>query len=185
MNKLLDGYCRVLDFLMASALAVMVVLVFGNVVLRYGFNSGIAVSEEVSRWLFLWMTFMGSVVALKEHGHLGTDMLVSRLPRLGKKLCLVLAQVVMLYLTWLILSGAWTQTVINLDVQAPVTGASVAIFYATGVFFGISGIVILLYQLWRVLSGKATEAELSSIRGSEEELKAAEEALPHGHPAQR
>jgi len=182
MNKLLDAYCRVLDFLMAAALAVMVVLVFGNVVLRYGFNSGIAVSEEVSRWLFLWMTFMGSVVALKEHGHLGTDMLVSRLPPLGKKLCLVLAQVVMLYLTWLILSGAWTQTVINLDVQAPVTGASVAIFYATGVFFGISGIVILLYQLWRVLSGRATEAELNSIKGSEEEIHA---ALSGGQPAPR
>ena len=40
---------------------------------------------------------MGAVVALREHGHLGTDALVSRLPRLGKKICLVLAQVAMLY----------------------------------------------------------------------------------------
>jgi len=174
MNKLLDGYCRLLDFLMALALAVMVVLVFGNVVLRYGFNSGIAVSEEVSRWLFLWLTFMGAVVALKEHGHLGTDMVVSRLPRAGKKICLVLSQVVMLYLTWLVLQGAWAQTVINLDVQAPVTGASVAIFYATGVFFGISGIAILLYQLWRVLSGQTTEEEMNAIAGSEEIQQAAE-----------
>jgi len=178
MNKLLDGYCRLLDLLMALALAVMVVLVFGNVVLRYGFNSGIAVSEEVSRWLFLWLTFMGAVVALKEHGHLGTDMLVARLPRLGKKLCLIVSQVVMLYLTWLVLSGAWTQTVINLDVQAPVTGASVAIFYATGVFFGISGIVILLYQLWRVLSGQTTEAEMTSIKSSEEEIELQAAGMP-------
>ena len=54
----------------------MVVLVFGNVVLRYGFNSGITVSEELSRWLFVWLTFLGAIVALREHGHLGTDMLV-------------------------------------------------------------------------------------------------------------
>jgi hypothetical protein len=46
----------------------MVVMVFGNVVLRYAFNSGITVSEELSRWLFVWMTFMGAVVALKDHG---------------------------------------------------------------------------------------------------------------------
>ena len=58
----------------------MVVLVFGNVVLRYAFNSGITVSEELSRWLFVWLTFLGAIVALKEHGHLGTDMLVGRLP---------------------------------------------------------------------------------------------------------
>lgn len=37
----------------------MVVLVFTNVVLRYALNSGIAVSEELSRWLFVWLTFLG------------------------------------------------------------------------------------------------------------------------------
>jgi TRAP-type C4-dicarboxylate transport system permease small subunit len=63
----------------------MAAMVFGNVVLRYVFNSGIAVSEELSRWLFVWMTFLGAVVALKENGHLGTDMLVSRLGRTGKR----------------------------------------------------------------------------------------------------
>ena len=64
----------------------MVVLVFGNVVLRYGFNTGITVSEEVSRWLFVYMTFLGAIVALREHGHLGVDMLVNRLPVAGKKI---------------------------------------------------------------------------------------------------
>ncbi len=49
----------------------MVVLVFGNVVLRYAFNSGITVSEELSRWLFVWLTFVGAVVALRDHAHLG------------------------------------------------------------------------------------------------------------------
>ena len=168
MTRLLNGYCRVLNVLMAAALAVMVVLVFGNVVLRYAFNSGIAVSEEVSRWLFLWLTFLGAVVALNEHGHLGTDMLVARLPRAGKKFCLIVAQIVMLYLTWLMLKGSWAQAVINLDVQAPVTGASVAIFYATGVFFGISGLVILAWQLFRTLSGRATEADLVMVQDSED-----------------
>ena len=41
--------------------------------------------EEVSRWLFVWLTFLGAIVALKEHGHLGTDMLVSRLPAVGQE----------------------------------------------------------------------------------------------------
>ncbi len=168
MTKALNAYCQVLDFLMVLALAIMVTLVFGNVVLRYGFNSGIAVSEEVSRWLFLWLTFMGAVVALKEHGHLGTDMLVARLPAAGKKVCLVIAYLAMLYMTWLMLSGSWQQSVINWEVQAPVTGASVAIFYATGVFFGISGILILLRDLWHVLTGKLDDRDLLMVQDSED-----------------
>ena len=187
MTKLIDGYCRLLNVLMAVALAVMVALVFGNVVLRYGFNSGIAVSEEVSRWLFLWLTFMGAVVALKEHGHLGTDMLVARLPRAGKKFCLVVAQLVMLYLTWLLLKGSWKQSVINLDVQAPVTGASVAIFYATGVFFGASGIVILLRDLWRTLTNQMSDAELVAVQDSEDLKQVQDLDLEHSldKPAKR
>ena len=58
MERIADIYCRVLVILMGVALGLMVVLVFGNVVLRYGFNSGITVSEELSRWLFVWITFM-------------------------------------------------------------------------------------------------------------------------------
>ncbi len=69
----------------ALLLAVMVVLVFGNVVLRYGFNSGITLSEEVSRWMFIWLTFLGAVIALKERGHLGVDMLVGKLPACGQE----------------------------------------------------------------------------------------------------
>src|SRR5213593_1228165 len=133
MNRAIDGFCRMLEILIAAFLAVMVVMVFGNVVLRYAFNSGIIVSEEVSRWLFVWLTFLGAIVALKEHGHLGTDMLVSRLGRTGKKICLVAGQLLMLYATWLLFSGSLAQARINLDVQAPVSGASVAIFYASGV----------------------------------------------------
>ena len=66
---------------MVACLAAMVVMVFGNVVLRYGFNSGITASEELSRWLFVWMTYLGAVVALRNRAHLGTDSVVSRLPR--------------------------------------------------------------------------------------------------------
>ena len=167
-DRVLRGYTRVLDALSGLCLAVMVVLVFGNVVLRYTLNSGITVSEELSRWLFVWLTFMGAVVALREHGHLGTDALVSRLPAVGKKACLVLAQIAMLYVSWLLLSGSWAQMLINWDTEAPVTGASVGIFYASGVLMGGSGIAILLHDLLRTLFVSLAEHELVMVQESEE-----------------
>jgi TRAP-type C4-dicarboxylate transport system permease small subunit len=167
----------------------MVVLVFGNVVLRYAFNSGITVSEELSRWLFVWLTFLGAIVALREHAHLGSDMLVSRLPLAGKKLVFVVGHLLMLWITWLVFSGAWQQVKINLDVEAPVTGASMAIFYSAGIAFAVCAGVVLLNELWRALSGQLSEHELVGVQESEEaaELQAlqAELAREQDTPAAR
>ena len=168
MGALLDRFCKLLEALMALLLAIMVVLVFGNVVLRYAFDSGITVSEEMSRWLFVWMTFLGAVVAVKERGHLGTDMLVSRLPRGGKKFCLVVGHVMMIYVCWLLFRGSLEQTKINWDVEAPVTGASVAIFYASGIFFAVCAALLLARELWRALTGRLSDAELVGVQESED-----------------
>ena len=77
-DRFLRAYCRLLEVVIAVCLMAMVVLVFGNVVLRYAFNSGISTSEELSRWFFVWLTFLGAVVALREHAHLGTEIVVAR-----------------------------------------------------------------------------------------------------------
>ena len=168
LNKLLERYCRVLDAVAALFLLLMVVLVFGNVVLRYAFNSGWAVSEELSRWLFVWVTFLGAIVAMREHQHLGTDTLVSRLPPAGKKACLIVSLVLMLYVCWLLFSGSVAQMRINWEVTAPSSGASVAIFYATGLVFSVSAAVFIAIDLWRVLSGQLRDDELVMIQESEE-----------------
>src|SRR5947209_19633351 len=107
MERILDLYCALLKAVIALCLAVMVVLVFGNVVLRYGFNSGITVSEELSRWLFVWLTFVGAIVALRNHAHLGMDSVVTRLPLIGKKICLVLSLLLMLWCVYLFFVGTW------------------------------------------------------------------------------
>jgi TRAP-type C4-dicarboxylate transport system permease small subunit len=168
MNKLIDRYCKGLEWLIALMLAAMVLLVFGNVVMRYALNSGITISEELSRWLFVWMTFLGAIVALKEHAHLGTDMLVSRLGPTGKRVCLVLGQLLMLWATWLLFSGSLTQAKINLDVEAPVSGLSVAIFYASGVVFAASAGVLLAREIWRTVTGQLRDDELVMVQESED-----------------
>lgn len=164
----LDRAAKLLDILIAIALAVMVIMVFGNVVLRYGFNSGITVSEEVSRWLFVWMTFLGALVALKENGHLGSDFMVSRLPVMGKRICLAISQLLMLGVTLMLLQGSWAQTKINLDVEAPVTGAPMAVVYGAGVVFGSLAALILVYDLFRTLTGRVREDELVMVQESED-----------------
>ena len=166
--SVVDRFCKLLDVLIAFCLALMVLMVFGNVVLRYIFNSGIAVSEELSRWLFVWMTFLGAIVALKEHGHLGTDMLVSRLPRGGKIACLLTSQVLMLGVTAMLFQGSLAQVRINLEVEAPVTGWSMAVVYASGLVFAVPAALLLLNEMWRTLSGRMRDDELVMVQESED-----------------
>ncbi len=169
MKKIIDGYCRVLNLFTAASLAVMVVLVFGNVIMRYGFNSGITMSEELSRWLFVWLTFMGAIVAMKDGAHLGSDTLVSRLPVAGKKLFMLIGHGLMLFVCWLLFKGSYDQAVINWDTTSAVMEASMAIFYACGMVAAASIAVILLNKLWRLFTGDLSENELVGVRESEEE----------------
>jgi TRAP-type transport system small permease protein len=168
MTRWLDQACKLLEYAIALLLAAMVVLVFGNVVLRYVFNSSITESEELSRWFFVWMTFFGAIIGVKEHGHLGTDMLVGRLGHTGKRICLVIAQLAMLGMTWLIFSGSLAQTRINWDVQAPASGWSMGLVYGIGVVFALATAPLLLRELWRVLTNQMSDAEMVMVQESED-----------------
>jgi TRAP-type C4-dicarboxylate transport system permease small subunit len=168
IEKLIDHYCKFLGYVIAAALAVMVVLVFGNVFMRYAFNSGFTVSEELSRWLFVWLTFLGAVVALRKNGHLGTDMLVGKLGANGKKFCMGISLVLMLYCLWLIFKGSYEQSIINWTSTSAVMEVSMSYFYASGMAFAILGAPILLGDLWRLLTGQIDDDHLVLIQESEE-----------------
>ncbi len=168
MQRLIDAYCRALGGAIVGCLAVMVVLVFGNVVLRYAFNSGITASEELSRWLFVWMTFLGAIVAIHERAHLGTDVLLSRLGVTGRRACYAIGHLLMLYVCWLVFEGALAQVRVNLDTTSPVMELPMALFYGAGCVFAVSGAVILLFHLWQMLTGRLDLAELVAVRESEE-----------------
>jgi TRAP-type transport system small permease protein len=173
IQKLIDHYCQFIGYLIAALLAMMVVLVFGNVFMRYAFNSGFTLSEELSRWLFVWMTFLGAVVALRSNGHLGTDMLVGKLGVKGKKICMGISLVLMLYCVWLIFKGSYDQTVINWTSTSAVMEVSMSWFYASGMAFAVLGSVILLNDLWRLLTGQIDDAHLVMMQESEEAPHAA------------
>ncbi len=179
IDKGASAYCKLLEGLVVLLLAAMVLMVFGNVVLRYVFNSGITVSEELSRWAFVWMTFLGAIVAVKENGHLGTDLLVSRLGPTGKKVCLALAETLMLYCCWLIFSGSLVQTRINFDVEAPVTGWSLAWVSGIGIVFAVSAALFHLLKLGRLLGGRLSDDELVTVQESEDLAHINADIKPH------
>lgn len=168
MERVADLYCKLLEALIAAALLIMVALVFGNVVLRYAFNTGITVAEELARWLFVWITFTGAIIAIRKRAHLGTDALVSRLSPRGKKVCLFIGHLSMLYVCWLLFKGSLEQTKINWEVLAPSTQWPVAVVYSAGLVFSVSAAVMLLLDLFLLATGRVADDQLVMIQESED-----------------
>lgn len=120
---------RIAEGAMAASLAVMAVSVFINVVLRYGFGSGVAASEELSRLLFVWMVFIGATAAYPTGEHMAFTSLVGALKNRPVPLALMtfLIRTLVLLACCLIAWGAWQQVVVGLDSYSVVLGYPVAL----------------------------------------------------------
>jgi TRAP-type C4-dicarboxylate transport system permease small subunit len=158
-----------MELLLVLCLGAMVIMVLGNVILRYGFNSGITVSEELSRFLFVWLIFLGAVVGMREGAHLGVDTVVRMLPVLGRKVCLAISEVLMLLCCVLLFLGTWRQHGINIANEAPVTGISMEWVYASAYVSAGSMGALILGKLWRLATGRLSEQELIAVAESEEQ----------------
>jgi TRAP-type C4-dicarboxylate transport system permease small subunit len=137
MKKLVDRFFKTLEFGVVACLVAMVVMVFGNVVMRYVFNSGITVSEEMSRYCFIWLTYLGAMVAMHEKGHLGVDTLVKNLPLGGKKFCVFASECLMLFCNGLFLLGTWKMHELQVTNVSPVVGISMIWIYGMGYIVGV------------------------------------------------
>jgi TRAP-type transport system small permease protein len=163
LKALADTFTRALEAVMVLCLVVMLVMVFGNVVLRLGFNTGLDLSEEIPRYAFVWLTFLGAIVGMRRHAHLGVDIVVQALPLLGRKACWAISQTIMLVCCVYIVYGTWLQHDIIAGNSSPV--AQISMLWVFGVSY-LTGSAIALNcvsNLVRLAAGKVTESELIDV----------------------
>lgn len=152
---------RAVEWLLIALLGLMIVLVFGNVVLRYLFNSGITVSEEVSRFIFMWLTLIGALLVMKDNAHLGMSSVVDRLGEKGKRICRFLSDLIAMLCCVLLAHGTWKQVVLGMDDRSPVAGIPLGLVYLCLLISSVGMAGVLLYSLWRQLTGRMTLEELA------------------------
>lgn len=162
---------RSVENLLIAGFVAMILLVFGNVVLRYGFDSGLIMAEEVSRVIFVWLTFGGAFLVAREGGHLGMTTLVARLGPSGQRACRLLAEALSLLCMVLVVVGCWRQIVINIDNRAPITGVPLAVVYMAGFACGLGIAALNVIALVRILTGRMRPEEY--VVGTESEEFAA------------
>lgn len=167
MAKKLFG---VLNTIIAINLALMAMFVFGNVVLRYFFNSGLTWAEEVSRFLFIWLIFLGSIVAFKDNEHLGVDTMVQKLSIKGRKVLFIVNCLIILATFAMVLVGSWQLTMLNVDQSSPAIGLPYAYVYSSGVVVSIGFGLITAKNLYLMITGKIRDKDLIMTTDSEEKV---------------
>lgn len=135
---------KLLESIVVLILATMSILVFLNVVLRYGFNSGISITEEVARYLFVWLTFLAAVLAFSDNQHVNVTLLTDKLSAKGREILGLFTDAIMLFCCYLMVQGSWVQFVLNLNNLAPISGLPQGItFLASVVASSLIGILLL------------------------------------------
>lgn len=140
---------RFIDWAMAALLIAMIALVFTNVVLRYGFASGLRQSVELSRLGLVWVVMLGAAVILRREEHLAvselTDALVPGLAPILRRLAYLVILISVLMLFW----GAFRQMNANWNNISQLTGLPSALIYLAGV---VSALLMTVIAVARIIS---------------------------------
>lgn len=110
MTKLLDRASHILNRLTEACLVLLVVamvaVTFLQVIFRYGLDDSLSWSEELSRYLFIWVIFLGSAAAVRRREHLAVEWLVhSSPPAVRGWLHLVILTVTMAFFVVVVQTG--------------------------------------------------------------------------------
>lgn len=145
---------RWLEPALVAILAVLVAVVLSNVIGRYLLGAGITWADEMARFLFVWLTFLGAVLGLARGAHIGMDMVVSALPALpARALRLIALGLMALFLSiWVWYAVELVQR--SMTFRTPALGVPRGYIYAVAPFSAGLMLLVCLHQFWRVLRGQ-------------------------------
>ena len=144
---------RAAEFFLAITLAGMVIAVFVNVVLRYGFDTGIVFYEELSRLLFVWMVCIGAALVFADDEHLGFDMLTERLRGRAIAVCRWLSRIAIAVCLVLVIKGAWEQVIAGMQSFSTVMHFPLALVAAAALTMAALMLIVLIVEIIRDPSG--------------------------------
>ena len=147
MNKFMDKLFKGIDYFTGILTGLMVVFVFLNVVLRTFFNSGLTWSEELSRYLFVYVTYIGAISAMRANGHLGVDTLISRMKPQVQMVMYVVSQSLIAVIMGILIHGSYKMVIQNTASKTAALGIPYSVLYFAGIITGVSIAILAIANI--------------------------------------
>lgn len=148
------------DFLLVVLCSAVVAIALVAVFFRYALNHSLFWSDEVVRYLFVWFTFLGAAVALRDREHIRVEYFVELLPPAVRRLveAAMLLGVLVFYLAMLLLGFMWVYETRGTSTSAlrwPLNW----VFYAA---LPVSAVPGAWYAFRRLLRGQYSELDVAA-----------------------
>lgn len=163
MKSFMDKLFRGIDYFTGILTGLMVLFVFLNVMLRILFSSGLTWSEELSRYLFVFVTYIGAISAMRVNGHMVVDMLISKVPPRMQMLLYVVSQSLVAILMGILVHGSFKMVLQNTASRTAALGISYSLLYGVGIITGVS---IAIIAVTNIIHAVTHPDEISGIVSS-------------------
>lgn len=168
MKKLLTACEIFTKYLTGILLSAMVAVVFWNVVSRYFLGVSIAWSEEISRFMFLWVVFLGAVLAYIKDEHLSLDILIKAIPKKAAHAMQLVADLCVLYAIQIIVRGGYSLMMKSWDWLSPAAAIPYAFVY---LIIPVAGAALFIMTIAKMIQhiniflGKSKDKEDAAKEG--------------------
>jgi C4-dicarboxylate transporter DctQ subunit len=149
---------RAEETVLAVLLVSMTLLVFIEVVMRFGFGGGFLWAQELTLHLSAWFVLFGVSYGLKVGAHIGVDAFIKTLPELGQRFLSSIAVLLSLAYCGLFLYGSWIYLSKMKKIGIELEDMPIQTWVAHSILLiGFTFLSIRLLQLlWRIFKGDAT-----------------------------
>lgn len=137
----------------------MIGLVFYNAMLRYLFSSSYPPSEEWARFLFIYITFFGSIEAFYRKKHIAVDMFVDMFHGVSRKTVEIIASLIGMAVMGVLLWGGVVYVMSTYDQESVSTGVNMTFIYGTLPIMAAAALIIQLRDFIALLRRPVSEFE--------------------------
>lgn len=134
----------IISIIVAVLLTAMSAIVFTNVIFRYFLSMGIFWYEELSRFLFIWIVFLGAVLAYIKGDHLALDVVLIYLKPKARKSLIVAADFLVIVSLIVMTQGAYLMAMDSL--ASGWIASTIPIPYGYVYMVGPLSSVLMLFQ---------------------------------------
>ena len=163
MDKIADKLFKGIDYFTGILTGLMVLFVFLNVVLRTFFNSGLTWSEELARYLFVFVTYIGAISAM------GVDTLISRMKPQVQMVMYVVSQLIIMALMVILVQGSLKMVAQNTQSRTAALGIPYAFLYAVGILTGVAIAIMAILNIVHALKNPSKISEIVTMSTSDDD----------------
>lgn len=139
---------KITDNILAILLGLIVVIMFTQVLFRYAFNNSLSWTEEIAKFLFVWVTFLGAALCFGENMHLGVDFLVRKVPVRFRKYLFVFNTTIIIFFNGLMVLIGFSWVINVSGTLSPAVGLPLNIVFYSAL--PVSAVISVIYGVIRL-----------------------------------